>query len=318
MSRTAETMDHVVSEGMVLAIEVGVSQPRHYLPGATYLVTRRCVMRKFLLTPSAMTTQIIEYCLAVAAERTGVLVHAAVGMGNHLHDVVTDPEGRMGEFLWWFHQHVAAAVNVTLDRDGMLFDGREPNVVALGDDGAIIDRIIYCAVNPVEAGLVSHGEMWPGVRRYRPGSRRVRKPGVYFDSDNDDLPAIATLKIVPPPVWTMTVGQALEEIESGVAAAEERIRAELSAAGRRFVGARAVLEQDVYGEPNTPSRRTALVPRVAARDRSVRRAMLEALHRFWHDYGRELAVWRTGDRSVLFPAGTYLMRILHSAPCADT
>ncbi|HUH01844.1 MAG TPA: hypothetical protein VML75_07595, partial [Kofleriaceae bacterium] len=108
------TVDRVVSAGMGLAMEVGVSQPRHYLPGATYFVTRRCVMRMFLLTPSERTTQILEYCLAVAAERTGVLVNAVVGMGNHLHDVVTDPEGRMGEFMWWFHQHVAAAVNVTL------------------------------------------------------------------------------------------------------------------------------------------------------------------------------------------------------------
>jgi hypothetical protein len=231
--------------------------------------------------------------------------------------VVTDPEGRMGEFMWWFHQHVAAAVNVTLDRDGVLFDGREPNVVALGDDGAIIDRIIYCAVNPVDAGLVSHGELWPGLRRYRPGVRRVRRPDVYFDRDNDELPEIATLRIVPPPVRTMPVGQALEEIERGIAAAEERIRTEFRNAGRRFIGAAAVLAQDVYGAPGTPRPRPVLVPRVAARDRSVRRAMLEALHRFWHDYGRELTVWRTGDRDVLFPAGTYLMRILHAVPCVE-
>lgn len=274
-------------------------------------------MRLLLLTPSKTTTQIIEYCLAVAAEKTGVIVHAAIGMGNHLHDVVTDPEGRMGEFLWWFHKHVAAAVNVTLDRDGVLFDGREPNVVELGDDGAIIDRIIYCAVNPVKAGLVSHGEQWPGMRRYRPGARRVRKPDVYFDDGNESLPAVATLTIAPPPVRAMAVGDALAEIEAGVAAAEERIRAEFRATGRRFVGAAAVLAQDVYTTPTTARPRRGLVPRVAARSGTVRRAMLEALHRFWHDYDRELTRWRTGLRDVLFPAGTYLMRILHAVPCAD-
>ncbi|HUH01260.1 MAG TPA: hypothetical protein VML75_04645 [Kofleriaceae bacterium] len=146
----------------------------------------------------------------------------------------------------------------------------------------------------------------------------MRRPEVYFDRDNDELPEIATLRIVPPPVRTMPVGQALEEIERGIAAAEERIRAEFRNTGRRFIGAAAVLTQDVHGAPGTQRPRAALVPRVAARDRSVRRAMLEALHRFWHDYGRELSVWRTGNRDVLFPAGTYRMRILHAVPCAET
>ena len=49
-----------------------VTAPREVLPGKTYLVTRRCTQRQFLLKPSRRTNQLVRYCLAVAASKTGV------------------------------------------------------------------------------------------------------------------------------------------------------------------------------------------------------------------------------------------------------
>jgi hypothetical protein len=60
-----------------------MSLPRQILPGSTYLVTRRCTQRQFLLRPSKLTNQIILYCLALAVARTGILLHAFVALSNH-------------------------------------------------------------------------------------------------------------------------------------------------------------------------------------------------------------------------------------------
>jgi len=45
-----------------------------------------------------MNTQIFTYCLAVAAKKAGILVHAIVVISNHYHIVCSDPKGRLPEF----------------------------------------------------------------------------------------------------------------------------------------------------------------------------------------------------------------------------
>jgi len=62
--------------GTRIAMALCVSLPRPVREGTTYMITRRTTQRQFLLRPSALTNQIFLYCLAVAAERTGVLLHA--------------------------------------------------------------------------------------------------------------------------------------------------------------------------------------------------------------------------------------------------
>jgi REP element-mobilizing transposase RayT len=91
-----------------------VSLPRPIVPGSIYLVARRCTQRQFLLKPTPLTSQIFEYCLAVAAERTGVRVHAACVLSNHWHAVVSDPHGRLPVFTELLHKYVAKAVNASL------------------------------------------------------------------------------------------------------------------------------------------------------------------------------------------------------------
>lgn len=92
---------------------VSVTAPREVLPGRSYLLTRRCTQRQFLLKPSPRTNQLVRYCLAVAASKTGVLLHAVCFMSNHWHGVVTDPFARLPEFLEHFHRLLAKAQNAT-------------------------------------------------------------------------------------------------------------------------------------------------------------------------------------------------------------
>jgi hypothetical protein len=49
------------------------------------MVTRRCYQRTFRLRPSLRTNQIMLYCLALAAERTGVQIAAVVVLSRVFH-----------------------------------------------------------------------------------------------------------------------------------------------------------------------------------------------------------------------------------------
>jgi REP element-mobilizing transposase RayT len=62
-----------------------MTAPRQLLPGTTYLVTRRCLQRQFLLRPSKLTNQVFGFLLAIAARRFDVDLHACCVMSNHFH-----------------------------------------------------------------------------------------------------------------------------------------------------------------------------------------------------------------------------------------
>ena len=97
---------------------------RLVLPETTYLITRRCTQRQFLLRPSAETNQVFLYCLAVAAERAGIETHGAVQMSNHWHGVVTDPGARLPVFLQEFHRFTASVMNSTAGAHGEFLELR--------------------------------------------------------------------------------------------------------------------------------------------------------------------------------------------------
>ena len=153
-----------------------MSAPRRVVPGTTYLVTRRCYQRTFRLRPSDETTEILAYCLGLATEKTGILLHAVCFMSNHHHMVVTDPLGQLPDFLRELHRLTAKAMNAAQGQWENLWSAEPCSAVLLADDEDIIDKIAYVAVNPVAAGLVSRPEEWPGLSLWTEGTMTVAKP----------------------------------------------------------------------------------------------------------------------------------------------
>jgi REP element-mobilizing transposase RayT len=145
------------------SVRLHLVHPRNVRPGATYLITRRCIERRFLLRPSQLTNQIIEYCLGVAAERSGVELHVFCAMSNHVHAVLTDVEGRLPEFLHHFHRNVAVALNASLGRTENVWSVGQTSAVELGDEWDILEKMAYVVANPTAAGLLRSPQKWPGV-----------------------------------------------------------------------------------------------------------------------------------------------------------
>ena len=139
-----------------------MSKPRQILPGKSYLITRRCIQRQFLLRPSAVVNRVFLFCLAYASSKYKIDVHAAVALSNHCHLVITDTEGRLPKFMQWLDLYVAKCINVMLGRSGALWEPERYSDVQLIEDQDVLEKMLYTLVNPVEAGLVRWGDEWPG------------------------------------------------------------------------------------------------------------------------------------------------------------
>ena len=293
-----------------------MSLPRQILPDSTYLVTRRCTQRQFLLRPSKLVNQIFLYCLALAVARTGVVVHAFVVLSNHHHAVVTDPEGRLPEFLAYLHKYVSKCINASLGRWENLWASEQTSVVRLEDDEDIIDKMVYTLTNPVAAGLVKRGSHWPGLRMFRPGLTSVHRPEVFFRPDGP-MPEEVTVEIVPPTVEGATPDEVTDLVAAKTSEREAAIRKTFRREGRTFMGPRAVQRQRVDASPSTWTPRRRLSPRVAAKNKWRRIEALRRVKAFLVAYRAAYLRWKAGALDAIFPTGTYALRGHPAVVCAD-
>jgi REP element-mobilizing transposase RayT len=295
-----------------------MTAPRQVLPGATYLVTRRCIERRFLLRPSDQTNGIFRYVLAVASARHGILIHAFCVLSNHFHLVLTDPNASLPAFERDLDSLVARATNASLGRWEYFWDSAGYSAVALEDHGAIREKIVYVLANPVAAGLVRHASEWPGLwsnpAMVGGKAQAVERPRGFF-RERGPLPPVANLQLHVPRGFESSEAF-LADISGHLRDAENRAAAGHGVAGRSFLGAARVLAQQPSARPPPVETRRQLRPRIATRDRWRRLDAILRLRRFVHDYREARAAWCKGLRSAIFPPGTYMMRVLHAVGCA--
>jgi REP element-mobilizing transposase RayT len=290
-----------------------MTAPRQVLPGRTYLITRRCLFRQFLLRPGKVVNQVFAYVLAVAAQRYGVEVHAYCVLSNHFHLVVTDPHARLPAFQQYLASFVARATNACLGRWETFWAPRSYSAVVLGSPEDVIAKSAYTLANPVAAGLVRAGHLWPGLWSSPDAvgtTIRVKRPDHFFDEDGL-LPEAVDLELKVPSGFRST--QAFrDQLEAELSSQEQTAREE----ARTFLGAERVLAQSPFSRPRPGEPHRRLSPRIAARDKWKRIELIGRLKSFLCDYREALAAWRESKVVPLFPAGTYLMRVAHGVACA--
>ena len=295
-----------------------MSLPRQILPDSMYLVTRRCTQRQFLLRPSATNTTIFMYCLALAAEKTGVLVHAVCVLSNHYHATVTDPLGRVPDFMQHLHKYVSKCVNASYGRWENLWSAEQPSLVRCEEDDDVLRRMVYTLTNPIEAYLVDCGRHWPGVRMAPEdllnGPIACPRPNVFFSKEGN-TPEVAYLKLTRPDIYPHLSDEEFVQLLSGaVEAREEELRAEAKRKHIRFLGARKVLAQRPTDSPSTIPPRRNLSPRIAAANKWRRIEAIRRLKSFAAEYRLAWLEWKRGLRDILFPPGTYAL--VHHAGAA--
>jgi REP element-mobilizing transposase RayT len=292
---------------------------RRILPGITWFITRRCSERRFFLRPSRAVNEIVLFVLAAKAQRYGVLVHALCVLSNHIHLVITDAQGRLPDFMRDFDSLVARAVNASIGHfEGFWADEASYSAIEPLAPSDVLAKIAYVLANPVAAGLVKRGAEWPGLwsapEQIGGEPLTVRKPKKFFDPKGP-LPDEAALALTVPPGFA-SAAEFQAQLGAELRRLEEDAAREITGKGRRFLGVTRVLMQNPFARPARGEPRFGLKPRIAARDKWKR---IEGLLRLgaWHDaYDVALERWRAGFRDVVFPAGTWLMRVLHGARCS--
>jgi REP element-mobilizing transposase RayT len=292
---------------------------RRVLRGTTQLITRRCSERRFFLKPSRKTAGIFLYAVALYAKRYAVQIHAYCVLSNHFHLVLTDTVGRLPDFQRDVDALIAKATNCALGRWDAFWERVSYSAVELVTPESVLEKIVYTLANPVAAGLVREASRWPGdwsdPRRIGGPPLTIERPKVYFD-EKGQMPASVELQLTPPPdfaddpTFVERVLEALREAEAAEAA-------KLASQERTFMGVARILAQSFFARPAPGEPRRVLSPRVACRNKWKRIEALQRLKWFEQAYREALDAWRTGQRDVLFPPGTWQMRVLHAARCAD-
>ena len=99
-----------------------------------------------------------------------------------------------------------------------------------------------------------------------------------------------------------------------VAALTANARERVREYGGGFLGADRVCTMPRSG-PSTVHGSAARVPWVMRFEASFRRALRAQMLDFRAAYDAALERWRARDRSVMFPEGSYFMRVFHRAFC---
>ena len=296
-----------------------MSLPREVLPGQTYMITRRCTQRQFLMRPDSETNNAFVYCLAEAAARFRIEVLFTVAMSNHHHTGIYDPDGNYPAFIEHFHKLFAKCQNALRGRWENFWSSEQTSVVRLVAPSDVVDKMTYALTNPVKDGLVERAHHWPGASSLgflMHGTPVVASRPKHFFREDGSMPESVRLVFAKPkgleqlsaPEFAALVLERVGQVEE-VAAVQRRRK------GTLVLGRKAVLEQRWNGRPASREPRRELSPRVAARSEWSR---IEAILRnkaFRDAYLRARAMFINGVRDVLFPAGTYWLRRFAQALC---
>ena len=297
-----------------------MSLPREVIPGRSYLITRRCTQRQFLMRPDRATNNAFIYCLAVAAERFHIRVLFTMAMSNHHHTGIEDPDGNYPAFLELFHKLFAKCQNALRGRWENFWASEQTSVVRLVDPDDIVDKMVYALSNPVKDGLVSRTRHWPGassLSSLEHGTILTASRPRHFFRDEGDMPERVSLAIARPKGFEDVTAEAfasrvLERVRTvEVAAAADRQRT-----GQPVLGRHAVLTQKWSDRPATREPRRQLDPRVAARNKWRRIEALMRNREFCAAYAAAREAFIAGVRDIIFPPGTYWLRRFVKTGCA--
>jgi putative transposase len=311
-----------------------MTQPRRIVPGQFYLITRRVLLRTFLLRPAPQVNAAFEYCLAEAAQRHEIDVIAWCAMSNHYHAVVYDPKGQLPAFLEQFHKMSGKAFNARYRRRENFWSSEETCVTRLVTLDDVFDKVVYVLANPVAANLVEKVAHWPGASSWNRMNARasvVHRPAVYFRKDGVMPKSVSIRAVTPRGLVNETSSQWVSRVRKAVALREDVLSKQRARKGQRVVGAKAVRRANPFSTAATKEPRSALRPCLACNDAEKMKKARAELRGFRVHYRRMLGLLRADKRRRLcngkerlarekpkieFPAGTYRLRVLLGVPCA--
>lgn len=301
---------------------------------------RRTVGRQFRLLPDdeGELRNDIGYILAVTANRYGIGIVAFIAMCNHYHASVADKFALGSEFMRDFHTLCSRYLNHRHGIVGLsLWDNRKPFESEKLDRESAWDDIIYMLLNPVRAGIVAHPRMYNGlvIGPDEWGKELTfTRPKNFFRDGDEGMPETVTLVPIPPKGFE---DQTLESIRRS-AQHEIKQKAKAIARNTRFSGLEGLTTRDTpktarekrQGRKVAPpelglaelsleatDENGAFEPRrlFSAKDPRVVQLAIDRENSFRSDFVSCCERLSDGESDVVFPAGTYALRMRRQVQC---
>ncbi len=269
--------------------------------------------------------QIYWYTTAVIAQRLGVQLHMMQLLSSHLHEVLTDVLGVLPRFFELRNRILANALKVLLGWPEEVFSKTPANWVELSTPEAVIKEMAYTAANCVEAGLVRTPRRWPGAKVMVDDvglkTMTVDRPAGYFDVDNPMWPERVSIPIEMPDLLREAFATEQDARDAIQAELDERVRrahADNSRDGRGYLGAKRVLKTPHTRRASSFERFGSRTPTFAAAGNpTVAMDLVRRLRAFRAAYRKAWHAWKAGVRGVVFPHGTWRMRLYYGATCEE-
>ena len=307
---------------------------RPVTPGERTKVTIRCHERRLFLSPygrlqkgqnpeaaAEAMRNFVGYAFGRAQLMYGFDFHAGVVMGDHPHYDTTDRLANRPRYKNSIHSSLARGVNAKLGRfDSLFAPGGSCDTTTPTDEETLMD-LAYTDTNPVKAGLVKWGHLWPGFTTYgwRFGeSRTFRLPDWFFDPDNPDNPETVTItRVRPRGIYPDLSDDELSDKLMNLCRELERAKQqEMKAQNRRFMGLKKLAKTNPWHQATSREDRFRIKPRVASTDRWKRSAALRRNRHWAEHYARSRDDFEAG-LDPEFPYGTYQMRVRFNVRVAD-
>ena len=238
-------------------------------------------------------------------------------MANHFHAVLHDEYANRSEFAQHFNSVVARATNKYRNRRGHFWSNQKVSDPSLLDTQAVIDKVVYSALNPVQAGLVEKASDWPVTILPDDWGKTIRvyRPDTYF-RDTPEHPEYIEFTPLPPVEFRdRPLHQTIKFFNREIRKAERKIAKQRRREGKTFKGIEAVYDES----PNTKiktSKTKNCRPQFFASSATVYAKAKVALRKFRSDLRDAVRKFKE-DPSTIFPAGTIMMRRRFGVRCCE-
>lgn len=263
------------------------------------------------------TANFYGYSVARSRRLYGFAFHGACQMGNHHHLNVTDRLANRPYFKNSIHSVLARGFNARFARfDSFWSGGGSCDTVTPSDEQTLKD-LAYGDINPVAAGLVKWGDMWPGFTSYnwRFGETRTFvRPDWFFDPSNPDNPETVTLTRVRPNIFPeLSDDELSDRLADECRKLEVKVQMEMKEQNRRFVGLKKLAKTKWWRRAKAPEQRFKTVPTVASSQAELRTAELARNKVFEEEYGEAREKFIRNE-PVEFPFGSFMLPQIYGVP----
>lgn len=324
-----------------------VTPPRIIIAHQTWFVTVRAVSRTFRFVPRPRVRAVMEYVLAATAQKFAdrIHLHEYEFLSNHFHLLLTDVGRCLPEFMQDLDSALATALNAIHGTSGSCIE-KGYNAVAVQDADKVLEHAVYTLANACSAHLVQRTRHWCGLsslRRKYGHAFEVRRPkdGKWKYTDEQErsrhkrkrrcvpmnaarerrrsrttMPAVAVMQLVRPPIFPELSDAELRRcIAEKLDQRERELIEQRRRDGTKVLGMARVEGQKYWMSPESVEDIFRTRPSVSARSKWARIDALGRREKFMAAYRCALEAFCAGQRDVVFPRGTWLMRQRFGVRC---